>query len=158
MKYLTILFAGLLFLLPLSAQAQIGKKASSEEDIAIAFYKTGGIQPDLKSWVEESEIYRTTPLARRDEMMQRELQRLASKYSTFDPKDDVIVVQTKAKIKHVEEIDPVEKTSSYFAEITFARGPDAHCRAHPAVICMFNHGWNTRAPGRRIRESKFPGP
>lgn len=123
--YRILIVCTLLVVATPETNAQKRTKSSSEEDIAIAFYKTGGIQPNFKQWVEKSELYQDTPAARRDEVMDRELQRLASRYHSFNPKKNLLIIQTYAKIKAEEVIDPVKKTKSYSAEITFAKEPDA---------------------------------
>jgi len=125
MRYFIIALLGLSLFIPHTVNAQRLKQTSNEEDIAIAFYKTGNINPDLESWVENSNIYKNTPLARRDEMMQIELQRLASKYSVFNPAEDYLVVHTKARILPIEEVDPIDKSKTYFIDVNFAKEPDA---------------------------------
>ena len=122
-----VLISAILLLLvggSLSVSAQKRLKFSTTEDIAIAFYKTGGIVPNFERWIKEREPYNLTPWTRREGVMAEETARLQLAYTQFKPADDFLLIRTFVKLapqKHVN--DAGEKT--YTLPVTFAKAPEA---------------------------------
>lgn len=80
-------------------QTNAGKwKASSIEDMAIAFYKTGGVKPSFTNWAKEMDPYLSTAQARREEVLSKEVLRLRTKYKEYDPDNDLLLIKTDALI------------------------------------------------------------
>lgn len=76
-------------------------RASSVEQVAIAFYKTGGTMPNFTSWAQEMKGERKkdepeNPLFKKNEMPESE--RLQAAYETYDPSKDRIIIKTQAKV------------------------------------------------------------
>lgn len=110
--------------LSLSANAQKRLKFSSTEDIALAFYKTGGIIPNFEHWIKERKPYNLTPWGRREKMLATEMSRLQLAYKNFTPKDDFLLIRTFVHITPEEHVnDNGEKT--YSLSIVFSKAPDA---------------------------------
>ncbi len=107
-----------------SAQAQKRLKFSTTEDIAIAFYKTGGKIPNFDRWIKEREPYSTTPWARRAAMLKQETSRLQLAYQNFKPNKDFITIRTFVNLAPQEQKNKAgEKT--YTLPITFSGAPEA---------------------------------
>lgn len=110
------------FSAPLHAQKRL--KFSTTEDIAIAFYKTGGIIPNFERWITEGKLYSLTAWARREDMIKQEMSRLQLAYTQFRPTEKFLLIRTFVNIapkKHVN--DTGEET--YTLPITFTQAPDA---------------------------------
>ncbi len=110
------------------AHAQSNKTLSNGEDVAMAFYKTGDILPNFDSWVIQNSPYKDTPAARRPDMKDHEMQRMAVKYQNLDIAKDTIRLRTKAEID-IEKRPDIDitgkKVTRYFKNIKFVNGPDA---------------------------------
>jgi len=124
-KIYTACFALLLFCLPANAQTQTN--LSTPEDIAIAFYKVGNIQPDIEQWIRNTAPFENTPPAKRPSVMLEEKQRIALQYNDFDIKKDSLQLQTKAKLKleiKDETDDHNNLIQKYFLNVNFLHGED----------------------------------
>lgn len=122
-RYLSIALL-LLFFLPLSVNAQKRLKFSTTEDIAIAFYKTGGIIPNFERWIKERKPYNITPWSRRKDMMETEMSRLRLAYKEFDPKNNFLLIRTFVTVtpkKYTED----QGHETYSLHINFSKVPDA---------------------------------
>lgn len=113
------------------AQAQKSLDATNDEQIVIAFYKTGKSVPNFSRWIKKTEPYIHTPWAMRDEVHEEELYRLELAYQTYNPKKDHIIVRTKVNVEPVQKtlktIKDGEKTKEQTYEIksSFSNAPDA---------------------------------
>lgn len=107
-----------------AAQATVGAlRPSTTEEIVIAFYKTGGAVPNFDKWTKEREPYRTTPLARRPAMLERETVRLKNMYAAFDPRRDFLTIRTDARAHATEQPDPADPARTTMAlNIEFLAG------------------------------------
>jgi hypothetical protein len=93
--YLLLLLSALQLTLSLPTHAQQQRlKFSNTEDIAIAFYKTGHVVPNFKSWVTKRAPYNLTPPARRSRVMKAELLRLKTAYKEFNPQKNLLLIRT----------------------------------------------------------------
>ena len=93
----------------LPAQAEVGAaKISSTEDVVIAFYKTGNARPNFEKWIVEREPYRTTALALRPELMDKEMTRLKNAYAAFNPQTDLLTVRTEGMVRVGQFQDPAQ--------------------------------------------------
>lgn len=97
---LFILFGGVTYAFSTGAQTTL--QPSTAEDIAIAFYKTGNVVPNFKSWIEGQEPYRSTPLGRRPKIMAEEISRLSQKYKNFEAQENLITIKTSAVLNTVK--------------------------------------------------------
>ncbi|MEZ5903536.1 MAG: hypothetical protein R3D88_09610 [Alphaproteobacteria bacterium] len=97
--YIITLFILILLTGVRQSAAQERLTPADAEDVAIAFYKTGGLVPNFKNWIEEREPYNLTPLALRPQVMEEELLRLNTAYKNFNPEKDFLIVKTTALLK-----------------------------------------------------------
>jgi hypothetical protein len=112
------------FLIVHNAKAQSRVKFTTTEDVAIAFYKTGGTIPNFENWVKKREPYSTTPWARREALMQTELTRLNNAYLNFNPKEDLLVIRTFVRMEPSETMDD-EGLKTHHLNAEFMNAPDA---------------------------------
>lgn len=114
-----------IILTPAPSHAQQKRlKFSTTEDIALAFYKTGGKVPNFERWIKEREPYNLTPWARREAMMKQEMSRLQLAYRNFNPTKDFLIIRTFVDLNPQEHISKAgEKT--YTLPINFSKAPDA---------------------------------
>ncbi len=92
------LFILLFLLTPASAQAQNTAGAfrlSGAQDIALAFYKTGGKTPPYESWIRKSARYTTTAPYLRPRVLAAEKEALQKAYRDFNPQSDVLTLGTR---------------------------------------------------------------
>lgn len=122
---LFFIWFGLFIGLALPALAQKRYEFSNTEDIAIAFYKTGGVIPNFERWVKERDPYIHTPWARREDVLKSETARLSLAYRAFKPKSDFITIRTFVNLTPQKHINPVDKKETYTLTIQFTEAPDA---------------------------------
>ncbi len=113
-----------------SANAQLRDKQKfvTEEDVAIAFFKTGDITPNIQNWIELNEPYKSTPWAKRGLVMEAEQKRLQAKLRDFDISTKDLRLRTVAKINletKQDVNDMGEGIKKYFMNISFLNSPDA---------------------------------
>lgn len=110
----------------LMAQAQSRLQFASAEDIAIAFYKTGGHVPNFEKWVTSREPYNLTPAARRPQMLENELVRLQSQYQNFNPRTDHLIIRSLVRLSPLHTPATAENPEdTYSMSIAFANAPEA---------------------------------
>tara|TARA_B100000508_G_scaffold67106_1_gene52397 strand:+ start:692 stop:1438 length:747 start_codon:yes stop_codon:yes gene_type:complete len=97
MKRLTYIIFALSLVLPLGVQAQ-QVNASSSEDVALLFYKTGSAIPNFTSWIEETPEYHHTPWAKREKKMRAEKNKLALRYQNTSPENDLIKIKVPVEL------------------------------------------------------------
>lgn len=135
MKQLKSLSFLCLLFLPLleatNAAAQQNSNISKAEDVAIAFYKVGGLTPKFSTWIEKEEPYTTTPLARRPKVMEKQKLRLNDAYQNFNSKENFLTILTKVKMNLRIEKEIIENKNNdeeivrtYFLDIDFGRESD----------------------------------
>ncbi len=124
-KIITLILVGLGFLCLsyLEAFAQKRVSASSAEEVALAFYRTGKIRPNFESWIKKREPYSKTAVARRPKVYTQELERLKISYNSFNPEEDILVVRTLSNVKLSEKKDEKENIT-YHAKAQFIAAPD----------------------------------
>ena len=129
---LIILMTAYIFFTSSAAFAQNDKDFSTAQDVAIAFYKTGDTVPNFKNWVEETEPYKTTPLAKRPQVMETELTKLQKAYQAFSPTKDYLLLRTYVSLKPKmvepvpsEDLSQENMEPSYSMDITFSNAPEA---------------------------------
>lgn len=103
------------------ANAQDNKATSTDERIAIAFYKTAGLIPPYVSWVKAQKPYNLTPLARRANVLDQETKRLAKLYQDFSPKRDVLTIRTNMALTPSSELDALGEQTLYFLSLDMGR-------------------------------------
>jgi len=129
MNFFKVKFALLLLALLFCGAIKLGYaqniiKFASSEDIAIAFYKSGGKIPNFERWVKETAPYNLTPWARRAEMMQQEKSRLQLAYRNFNPEKDFLNIRTFVLLKPEEQID-AKGQKTYSMTMTFSEAAEA---------------------------------
>ena len=82
-----------------SAFAQIGSEPSTEEDVAIAFFKTAGTNPDFDKWAREGKAYKTVAPARAADFLFDEKQRLMRVWRKYDTVDPIIDISSNVLIE-----------------------------------------------------------
>lgn len=118
--FLCLLSIGTLVLQKQLAAETVDKNFNAE-DIAIAFYKTGGIVPNFKTWITEREPYNITPAARRRNVMKEELLRLQTAYKNYDPETDFLIIKTSAYLIP-EKTQIGEDEFEYRIKVAFDKG------------------------------------
>ncbi len=122
--YTILAFLLLLIFFPLSAKAQKQLEFSTTEDIALIFYKTGGIIPNFERWIKERAPYNLTSPARREEMMKKEKNRLQTTYRDFNPEKNLFLIRSTVRLS-TEEHQDKEGNKTYSLQSTFTKAPDA---------------------------------
>lgn len=113
------LFLCLSFVL-FSAPAQAQLRISTGEDVAIAFFKTGGEQPNYDTLVRGLKDYARTPLARQNAFFEKETLRLRNAYQNYDPATDLLTIRTRVEVTlHHEIID--EDTEKHSMTLFFGK-------------------------------------
>ncbi|HEU4838756.1 MAG TPA: hypothetical protein VFS88_05020 [Micavibrio sp.] len=118
-----ILFVSLLFLLlhaPTNAAAQMKVEPSDKEDVAIAFFKTAGINPDFEKWAKGSQEFKTIASARVPEFLYDEKQRLLREWKKYDAQDPIIDVKATIHLE-IKTMQDQEGEESYWMYISFGR-------------------------------------
>lgn len=93
----TLFICGAFYNVPSLAQANLG--SSSDRDVAFAFYKNAEATPNFKRWVEQTEPYSNTPMAMREKVMERELERMKDDFERFNPNEDLLTLRTKVQAR-----------------------------------------------------------
>lgn len=104
--------------------AKISLSDVKAEEIAIAYYKTGGVIPNFERWIKDRAPYNLTPWAMREKIYDQELERLQTAYVNFKPNVNFITVQTKCIIEVSEDVDKDNKPVYYFNS-RFVEAPEA---------------------------------
>ncbi len=104
--------------------AQSRNQAASSEDVAIGFYKTGGVVPNFDRWIRKREPYINTPQAMRDKLYASEMDRLQLAYHNFNPEKDDLLVRTSSLLK-IAETEDFEGNKTYSLNAEFKLVPDA---------------------------------
>lgn len=129
--FLLVSLVAIITLASVPAFSQVKKrlKFSSTEDVAIAFYKTGGVVPNFENWIKKNEPYNLTPWARREEVMIQEKSRLQLAYKNFDPKEDFLIIRTFVNLDLTKsstlDKESQQNKESYNLKISFQKAPDA---------------------------------
>ncbi|MEM6810873.1 MAG: hypothetical protein AAF549_00220 [Pseudomonadota bacterium] len=130
MKYIfTPLFIfSLLFTVSFPNEAAFAQKKQTpvtDEDVAIAFYRTGDIQPSFADWAKNTKRYKATPLARREAVMEEEVMRIKSLYFNYIPSRDYLFIQTSANVRPYVVSEQGSENETYHLEINFSQDEDA---------------------------------
>lgn len=106
MRALLLVFAVICTASLFSNAALAQFRLSNEEDVAIAFFKTGGQEPNYETLVRGLKDYARTPLARQEAFFARETTRLRGAYQNYNPETGLLTIRTRAEIDlHHEWID-----------------------------------------------------
>lgn len=89
---------------------------ATPENIALGFYRTAGIVPNLDSWIKKGDLYRNTIPGRRPKIYEGEMQRLQEAYQAFDPSKTVIRIRTSVVLS-LHEQNPTPEETVYQLEI-----------------------------------------
>lgn len=89
---------------------------ATSENIALSFYRTAGIVPNLDSWIKTGDVYRNTIPGRRPEVYAAEMQRLQEAYQAFNPEKTVVRIRTSVALS-LHEINPTPEETLYQLEI-----------------------------------------
>lgn len=84
-------------------------KLTTNEELAIIFYKTAGKQPPFESWIRKNEPYKSTAPALRPSVLQQEKQRLAAFWQGFDLAYDTITIAAKTTVS-IHQLEADAKT------------------------------------------------
>lgn len=109
-----LLLAAIVCMMPVMAHAQ-SQNASTAEDVAIAFFKTGDTNPDFDLWAKSSRDYKVAPPVRADEVLFNEKQRLMKKWQDYDTREGVLNVESmvSVELKTVQRKDGSEEYWMY---------------------------------------------
>ncbi len=82
----------------LPAFAQMGVEPSTGEDVAIAFFKTAGTNPDFDKWAREGKAFKTVAPAKANDFLFDEKQRLMKLWRKYDNDDPIIDISANVYI------------------------------------------------------------
>ena len=82
-----------------ASQAQTGVEPSSGEDVAIAFFKTAGTNPDFDKWAKGGQAFKKIAPARASDFLFDEKQRLMRLWQKYDSVDPIIDVTSNVLIE-----------------------------------------------------------
>lgn len=96
-------------------------RASSPEDVIIAFYRFSGKTPDFTLWAELSEDYINAHSVNKQRFLEMERRRLIKKYKEYTPDRDLINIYFNAEIKATPILKDTNDTDrKYLLEITLS--------------------------------------
>jgi hypothetical protein len=104
-----------------SAMAQAPEKTSSSENVAIAFFKTGNVQPDYTRWAMKAVKHSMVQKTREKEYLEKETGRLSALWNAYDPAKDMLSVKTKVDVKLATEVTKAGDVS-HSMTISFQKG------------------------------------
>jgi len=120
--YLWALFILIIVFGANQVRAQKTTRASTTEDIAIAYYKAGDVVPNFERWIKETAPYINTPWALREKLYEQETVRLQQAYQNFNPKKNHLIVKTFSSIKLKKD---KEEKETYSFQARFSNAPEA---------------------------------
>lgn len=103
------------------AHAQRNKNVSSAEDVAIAFFKAGGTNPDFEGWAKASRDYKTASATRAGEALSDEKQRLFKKWRAFNPDESLLTVSSDINLE-LKAVVTKEGEESFWMYMIFPHG------------------------------------
>ncbi len=106
-----------------TVNAQEQSKLSNDENVAIFFYKAGGLVPNFDRWIRERPPYKTISPARRNQVFLKEKKRLQKKYQTLNLSKDYISIKTFVRLLP-EMLTNKDGKKSYFVKVIFDQGLD----------------------------------
>ncbi len=116
---MTAALAALFLCFPAGAQTNFA--TSSNEDVAIAFFKTAGVKPDFTKWAKESREYKITAPTRVDDYLYKESQRLMRRWKEYDPETSLIRVGATVSVV-LEHLADKEGGEFFRMTISFDKG------------------------------------
>jgi hypothetical protein len=102
------------------ASAQMRGEPSNAEDIAIAFFKTAGTNPDFDKWAKGGKDYMTTAPARVPDFLYKEKQRLIQLWQKYDGTDPIIDIKADILVTLKTTADE-DKNLFYWMYISFGK-------------------------------------
>ncbi|PZQ46266.1 MAG: hypothetical protein DI551_05430 [Micavibrio aeruginosavorus] len=121
LKIYCIAFLLALSLGALEAYAQDAREPAEAEDVAIAFFKTAGTNPDFELWAKNSLNYKTAPPRKAALALDTEKQRLMHKWRDYNPEEDVLEVRAKINVE-LKATTNKEGSQSYWMYLLFDAG------------------------------------
>lgn len=119
MRPLLLALAALLFA---SFPAHAQYKLADAEDVAIAFFKTGGQQPNYETLIRGLPDYRKVPPAKQDAFIAKQKQRLQTAYAKYNPQTDLLTIRTRVNVDlHAKQQDDKDKTVLYSMTLSFGK-------------------------------------
>lgn len=111
----------LALLLPATAQAQRDEGSATGEDVAIAFFKTAGENPDFDLWAKNTRDYKRAAPARANETLDKEKQRLMVKWRDYNSSEDVLNIRSTVSIE-LKSTLAKDGTQHYWMYLSFEAG------------------------------------
>lgn len=81
------------------ATANMGAEPSTDEDVAIAFFKTADTNPDFDKWAREGKAFKTIAPARAADFLFDEKQRLMRLWQKYDKVDPLIDISANVLLE-----------------------------------------------------------
>ncbi len=107
-----------------TAHARLKDGRSTSEDVAIAFFKTGGGTPDFTAWAQHHPDFNITPRMGIPALLASEEQRLIGVWNAYDPRAP-ITIRTEGMVELMTGPDK-EGKDSYTMKITLPGGDAAY--------------------------------
>lgn len=98
--------------------AHMGAEPSTDEDVAIAFFKTADTNPDFDRWAREGKSFKTVAPTRTDEFLFDEKQRLMRLWQKYDKVDPLIDISADVFIE-LKTTHDKDGNQLYWMYITF---------------------------------------
>ncbi len=115
----TLLFLALLF--PAAVKAQTDDGSAIGEDVAIAFFKAAGENPDFDLWAKNTRDYKRAAPARANEILDKEKQRLMVKWREYKSAEDVLDIRGNVSVE-LKSTLAKDGTQHYWMYLSFEAG------------------------------------
>jgi hypothetical protein len=103
------------------AKSQTEAEISSSEDVAIAFFRTAGANPDFGLWAKNHEEYKRQSETRAADFLFKEKQRLIKRWQDYEQDRDLITVHMTVNIA-LEQLPSEESENHYLMHMDFEQG------------------------------------
>ena len=98
--------------------AQMTEKTSNEEDVAIAFFKTSGTNPDFEKWAKGHKDYARQSVVEAPDFVYREEQRLMKLFRKYNPQEDVLTIGTTVTV-NLKAVNEKDGSESFWMYLNF---------------------------------------
>lgn len=103
------------------SRAQYNTSTSSAEDVAIAFFQTGGTNPNFEQWARSSQEYKVAAPAMANEVLSNEKQRLFKKWRSYKADENVLTVSGSVRIE-LKTVTTKEGNEEHWMHMAFTEG------------------------------------
>jgi len=116
-----IALLSLALLFPAMAIAQQNDGSASAEDVAIAFFKAAGENPDFDLWAKNTRDYKRAAPAQANEILDKEKQRLMVKWREYKSAENVLDIRGNVSVELKSTLEK-DGTQHYWMYLSFEAG------------------------------------